>query len=108
MKPNGRPPTIDAISRKLAEHPGLQVLLTLLGCGFLMLAFVKLPATAVKDSQPQSWEPILAYGAGHHLLWGKDIVFTYGPLSFLSLDYYWGYLFWPILAWAFGFALIAT
>jgi hypothetical protein len=106
MKPNERPSTIDGILKKLAEHPRLQVLLTLLGCCCLLFAFIKLPSSSLKGSH-QSWEPILAYGAGHHLLWGKDIVFTYGPLSFLSLDYYWGYLFWPILAWAFGFALIA-
>src|SRR5262249_51203248 len=40
----------------------------------------------------------------HHLQWGREIVFTFGPLGFLTSDYYWGNFFWPIVVWAGGFA----
>jgi hypothetical protein len=57
---------------------------------------------------PDTWEPVASYAAAHQLQWGRDIVFTYGPLGFLSSDYYWGNFFWPILLWAGAFALVVT
>ena len=72
------------------------------------LSLVKLPATTFRDSIPQSWEAVLSFGAAHHLQWGKDIVFTYGPLAFLTNDFYWGSLFLPTLLWSFAFATIMT
>jgi hypothetical protein len=69
---------------------------------------VKLPATAVRDWVPDSWEPVVSYAAAHHLQWGRDIVFTYGPLGFLTSDFYWGNFFWPILLWAGVFSLAVT
>src|SRR5215467_9409397 len=65
---------------------------------------VKLPATTLRDSLPQSWEAVLSFAAAHHLQWGRDIVFTFGPLGFLTSDYYWGNFFWPTVIWAGGFA----
>ncbi len=73
----------------------------------LWFSFCKLPSTAA-DPSPQSWEPVLAYGFVHHLQWGKDIIFTYGPLGFLTADFYWGHGFGLILGWAFGFSLLLT
>ena len=64
--------------------------------------------SAVRDSAPQSWEAVLSYAAANHLQWGCDIVFTFGPLGFLTSDFYWGHHFWPILVWAAGFAFVLT
>src|SRR5712671_3706943 len=91
-----------------ARTDTVHLLLRLLAGAYLWLCFVKLPASAVRDSMPQTWEPVLSFAAGHHLHWGRDIVFTYGPLAFLTLDYYWGNFFWHIMLWAFGFALVAA
>lgn len=41
-------------------------------------------------SLDQSWMLILNYCNINNLNWGKDIVFTYGPLSFLSTKVGWG------------------
>jgi hypothetical protein len=77
---------------------------------YIWFCLVKLPATTLRDSVPQSWEAVLSYAAAHHLQWGKEIVFTFGPLGFLTSDYYWGNFFWPIVVWAgvFAFALAAA
>ena len=74
----------------------------------LWFAFVKLPATAGADQPPQSWEAVLSFAAARHWQWGRDIVFTYGPLGFLTSDYYWGNHFLPVLLWSFGFSLVLT
>ena len=74
----------------------------------LWLSFVKLPATAVPDRRPEPWETVLSFAAAHHLQWGRDVIFSYGPLGFLTSDYYWGNFYWPILLWAFGFSLLLT
>jgi hypothetical protein len=70
-------------------------------------SFIKLPSTVNLDV-PQPWESVLSFAIAHHLQWGRDIVFTYGPLGFLTSDYYWGGYFWPILIWSFGFSLLLT
>lgn len=72
----------------------------------LWFSFFRLPATAISDQPPQSWEGVLSFASSHHLQWGRDIIFTYGPLGFLTSDYYWGDHFWFILLWASGFALM--
>jgi hypothetical protein len=71
-------------------------------------SFTKLPVTATTDQPPQSWESVVPYAVSHHFQWGRDIVFTYGPLASLTLDYYWGHYFWLILLWSFGFSLLVT
>jgi hypothetical protein len=81
---------------------------TLLACVFVWCCLVKLPATGLREWQHDSWEPVASYAVAHHLQWGRDIVFTYGPLGFLTTDYYWGNFFWPIVIWAGAFALIVT
>src|SRR6266481_3248455 len=89
-----------------AKNPG--VILRAFAFVYVWFCLVKLPATTLRDSVPQSWEAVLSYAAAHHLQWGKDIVFTFGPLGFLTSDYYWGNFFWPIVVWAGGFALALT
>src|SRR6266545_123598 len=51
---------------------------TVLAYVFVWSCLVKIPATALRDSPPQSWEPVLSYAAAHHLQWGRDIVYTFG------------------------------
>jgi hypothetical protein len=75
---------------------------------FVWCCLVKLPATGLREWQHDSWEPVVPYAVAHHLQWGRDIVFTYGPLGFLTTDYYWGNFFWPIVIWAGVFALVVT
>ena len=69
----------------------------------LLFSFFKFPVLFPRNDTPQAWEAVLAYAAFHHLQWGKEIVFTFGPLGFLGSDYYWGYLFWPTWVWAIWF-----
>ena len=74
----------------------------------LWFSFIHLPASALADSWPQKWEACLGFAATHHLQWGRDIIYTYGPLGFLTTDYYWGGHFWLMFAWALGFSLVLT
>ena len=74
----------------------------------LLFSFIKLPVTINADKSPQSWEAVLSFGVSRHLQWGQDIIFTYGPLGFLTSDYYWGDHFWVIFFWSFGFAFLLT
>jgi len=74
----------------------------------LFFSFLKLPATTLAEVPPQSWEAVLVFAFDHHLQWGRDLVFTYGPLGFLPNDYYWGTDFWLILAWSVVFSLALT
>ena len=73
---------------------------------YLWLCFIKLPLTTRRDGPEQSWEAVLSYGAAHHLQWGRDVVFTFGPLGFLTSDHYWGTNFWPVLLWALLFGMV--
>ena len=71
----------------------------------LWVCLIRLPVTSMRDSGPQSWEAVLSFASAHHLQWGRDVIFTFGPLGFLTSDFYWGNFFWPIVIWAGGFAL---
>jgi len=99
-----------SLSRRYAGYlkpmPGIvgRILLGLL----LWFSFIKLPTTANLKWGPQSWEAILSYAVPRHLQWGRDIVFSYGPLGFLTSDYYWGNHFGLILFWSLGFSLLLT
>ena len=57
-------------------------------------------------SQPgldPSWNAALNMGVVHGLAWGRDLVFTYGPLGFLATRGYWYAGTWT-LALVYGFA----
>lgn len=45
-----------------------------------------------------SWQMVLSYANEHDMVWGKDIVYTYGPLGFLSTRFAWGVSRWVFLA----------
>ncbi len=50
----------------------------------------------------QSWQGVLSYFAFKGLQFGKDVIFTYGPLGYITTDTYSGYL----LASRVGFELL--
>ena len=54
---------------------------------FFVLTFPTVPLGIDLDS---SWSAVLVYAHQHGLQFGKDIVFTYGPLGFLTVPYYAG------------------
>lgn len=45
-----------------------------------------------------SWQMMLNYSNNHDLVWGKDIIYTYGPLGFLATRFAWGVSRWFFLA----------
>jgi len=57
-----------------------QVLTVLL----LTVITVSIPATAVDTSADASWRAVLDYAHQYNLQFGTDLVFTYGPLGFLT------------------------
>lgn len=75
---------------------------------YVWVCFLKLPATLARNDTAQSWEAVLNFAAREHLDFGREIIFTYGPLGFLTADHYWGTHFWPGLLWAAFFALVTT
>ena len=54
----------------------------------------QLPATDLDAS----WITVITYGAGHGWQWGRDILFTYGPLGFLRHNVLLPERFWYALA----------
>lgn len=101
-------PKLTSTIRERFTSEKLKFARALLAYVFVWSCLVKLPATGLREWQHDSWEPVMSYALAHHLQWGHDIIFTYGPLGFLATDYYWGNFFWPILIWAAVFALIVT
>jgi len=64
-----------------------------------MLAFLKFPPCSEPDEErayraDPSQTAVLFYAQQHGLQFGKDIAYTYGPLGFLLMDY-----FYPWAAW---------
>jgi hypothetical protein len=55
-----------------------------------------------------SWRMTMGYAFAHGLQWGKDLVFTYGPLGFVMGKTYWGQLFWEMIAWQAFQAMLAA
>jgi hypothetical protein len=53
------------------------------------------------DSLDTSWAWMMGYALQHRLQWGTSIVFTYGPLGFLTHSYYYSdHLLWGVAATA--------
>ncbi len=46
-----------------------------------------------------SWILALAYAQEHGLVWGRDIVFTFGPLGVLQTEVFTPWHWWPHWAW---------
>ncbi len=53
------------------------------------------------DKLDTSWAWMLGYSLQHHLQWGKAVLFTYGPLGFLSRAYFYSdHALWGLTATA--------
>ncbi|MGA7538718.1 MAG: hypothetical protein WBW93_08115 [Steroidobacteraceae bacterium] len=53
------------------------------------------------DPLDASWAWMLGYSFQHHLQWGKSIVFTYGPLGFLTHSYFYSdHILWALTSTA--------
>jgi hypothetical protein len=66
------------------------------------LALLKLSMRGLTLQVDTSWQGALSYFAFKKLQFGKDVIFTYGPLGYITSDTYSGYL----LASRFGFELL--
>jgi hypothetical protein len=64
----------------------------------LCAAIVKLPRPATIDFDP-SWRAVLGYLSAQGLQFGRDVVFTYGPLGFLMTRTYDGLHLRSLIAW---------
>lgn len=53
-----------------------------------------------------SWRMVLTQGLVDGWQFGRDLVFTYGPLGLLMGNTYSGVTFWPFILWQFASALI--
>ncbi|SOJ54915.1 hypothetical protein MSIMFB_02406 [Mycobacterium simulans] len=54
-----------------------------------------------------SWEAVVALAPVRHILWGPDLVFTYGPLGYLQTTAYYAFD-QSILATVYQFAVVAA
>jgi hypothetical protein len=66
------------------------------------LVLIRLPMRDFSLDGDTSWQGALSYFAFKKLQFGKDVIFTYGPLGYITTDTYWGYL----LASRVGFELL--
>jgi hypothetical protein len=71
---------------------------------FALMLAVTMPPLAralspVGDVLDTSWTWMMGYALGHHLQWGRSVVFTYGPLGFLTDSYFYsGHALWRVAA----------
>lgn len=52
----------------------------------LFLVLARLWSLPHAGNLDYSWTTVLTWAATHHAQWGRDLVFTYGPLGFLESD----------------------
>jgi hypothetical protein len=55
-----------------------------------------------------SWQFVLEYAVKHNFQFGKDIIFTFGPLGYLYTDFSQGHLFLQQLLFALAWSLFAA
>ena len=73
---------------------------------FLMLLFIRIPRALTTVDLDPSWGVVLQYAHDHKLQFGTDIVFTYGPLGYLAIEWFNGQA--PLLRMAFDVMLDFT
>lgn len=80
----------------LASRPGAKVLKPIFWflAWFCLMVFPSNLPTLKLDS---SWQSVLNFAAIHHLQYGVDIVFTYGPLGYLRQDQYCAGTWWQVM-----------
>ena len=74
-------------------------LINVLAIFILALAWLKQPEVVLILNPDASWQGVLAFAAAHHLQFGKDIIFSYGPLGYLDCITYVGIWFYRIWMW---------
>ena len=55
-----------------------------------MLLFIRIPRELMTPALDSSWGAVLEYAHANNLQFGKDIVFNYGPLGYLTTQWYTG------------------
>jgi hypothetical protein len=89
-------------------------ILVALGCAYIVLLFCPWRFFMPQAGLDASWIEVIGYGARQRWQWGRDIVFTYGPLGFLLPNPYRGgangtaLALNTFLALAFGQGLMAV
>src|ERR1019366_8042506 len=54
-----------------------------------------------------SWRMALGYMFEHGMQFGRDVIFTYGPLGFIMSDTFCGVQFWSLIAGQLALAIIS-
>src|SRR5690348_6658537 len=65
--------------------PALRTLLAVATGVLVFLMQIKI-GTSFPHDLDASWQQVLSWGIAHHEQWGRDLVFTYGPLGFMGYD----------------------
>lgn len=93
---NAGPPTSPADqSKPAATRP----IAALIAAFVLMFFFLCIPREVVTADLDASWGAVLDYAHGKRLQFGTDIVFTYGPLGYLAIQWFTGHA--PVLRMLF-------
>ena len=71
----------------------------------LWLSLIHLPSPP-SDGLDPSWRMAIGYAAEHDWQFGRDIVFTYGPLGYLLASTNSGGLYLQHISWQLGFSLV--
>ena len=87
------------IAARTAERMDRRLVLAVAGLAVAVAAWPD-RITAVSGLDP-SWRAALHLAAADHLSWGRDLVFTYGPLGFLTVP-------WPVYGPTSILAIIAS
>ncbi|MBD3581581.1 hypothetical protein [Flavobacterium selenitireducens] len=92
----------DSVKAAFKKYDILIVFVCLLGTyltfpGYFALHIWSLPPEGEAwTSLDPSWQVAMNYTDIKHLVWGKDIAFTYGPLHYLATRNQWGLSKWPL------------
>lgn len=73
----------------------------------LVLATFTFPLMPAADLDP-SWRMALGYFYENGMQFGRDVIFTYGPLGFIMGKTFSGLQFWSLIAGQLGLALISA
>jgi hypothetical protein len=74
--------SLSRMRRLAARQAPLIVLLACCAFAFLLIVAFGAPPRAL--GLDPSWTEVLAWGFLNHAQWGRDLIFTYGPLGFLQ------------------------
>jgi hypothetical protein len=65
----------------------------------LLLVLLRLPNAVTSPQLDRSWDSALSYFSDQHMQFGKDIIFTFGPMGYLYSSTYSGYLIESRIIW---------